>query len=147
MGKIHLSVHDQSPIHCSPLAHGRKGLVWFDLFMNVLIIHQHPSFLEKAKEKFLLGGWQVQISDNGLDGLLTARHHPFDLMLCGFDLPLISGTEVVRSIRLLSSNQTISVFFITVGEESAALLDLALRLEANFMSETEIENSHQIACL
>jgi CheY-like chemotaxis protein len=115
--------------------------------MNVLILHPQQSFLKKAKEKFLLGGWQVQISTNGLDGLLTARHQPFDLMLCGFDLPMISGTELVRSIRLLSSNQTISVFFITAGVESAALLDLALRLQANFMSETAIENSHQIACL
>jgi CheY-like chemotaxis protein len=119
----------------------------FGLFMNVLIIHRQQSFLQKVKEKFLLGGWQVHTTDNGLDGLLTARHHPFDLVLCGFDLPVVSGTEVVRTMRLLSLNRATPVFFISSGNESLGQLQLAEQLEANMMSEKEIEDSRRLAWL
>jgi DNA-binding response OmpR family regulator len=115
--------------------------------MNVLIVHRHESFLERIKEKFVLGGWKVQIATCGLDGLMIARHQPFDLMLCGFDLPGISGTEVVRSTRLLSVNTTTPVFFLRDGSEPEAQVNLAMRLEANTLNETEMEGDGRFACL
>lgn len=115
--------------------------------MNVLIIHRQLSFLQSVKEKFLLGGWQVTTSNNGLDGLLTARHHQFDLVLCSIDLPVISGTELIRSIRMLSQNRYTPVFFISRQSESPPLLELIAKLEANVMKEKEIEESRQFAWL
>ena len=115
--------------------------------MDVLIIHRQHSFLERAKEKFLLGGWHVQTTDCGLDGLLTARHHRFDLMLTGFDLPVISGTELVRSTRLLSVNQKMPVFFIKAGCESEPQIELAARMQVNFMDECEMDGIGKMACL
>lgn len=114
--------------------------------MKVLIIHRQQSFLERAKEKFLLGGWCVQTTDNGLDGLLTVRHHQFDLMLCGFDLPVVSGMELVRSARLLSLNRNTPVFFLKAGSETKSQLELAGKLEVNFMDQSEIESSGKMAC-
>ena len=115
--------------------------------MNVLIIHRQQSFLEKIKEKFSSGGWHVQTTDSGLDGLLAARHRHFDLMLCGFDLPVISGTEVARATRLLSVNTSMPIFFLKGGSESDDQIELALRLKAKMMDESEIDAYGKMACL
>lgn len=87
----------------------------------------------------------MHASDNGLDGLLTARHYPFDLVLCGFDLPVVSGTEIVRTIRMLSQNTKTPVFFLKSGNESASLLDLASQLESGVLDETEFDDFYQVA--
>jgi CheY-like chemotaxis protein len=146
MGKIPLKWYGYSH-HNDPHLNRQIKVFGFGLCMNVLIIHRQLSFLKKIREKFSLGGWQVQTTDSGLDGLLTARHHHFDLMICGFDLPLVSGMEVVRSTRLVSVNTTIPVFFLKDGFESEKLLGLALRLEAKTMDEREIETWGKMACL
>ena len=115
--------------------------------MNVLIIHRQPSFLKRIKEKFSLGGWDVQTAKCGLEALLTARHRHFDLMLCGFDLPMVSGTEVIRSTRLLSVNTNVSVYFLMEGSELEELIDLGRRLDGNMIDEQEIESFGKLACL
>src|SRR5262245_40171517 len=115
--------------------------------MKVLIIHRQQSLLQKLKEKFISGGWHVHASDNGLDGLLTARHYPFDLVLCGFDLPVVSGTEIVRNIRMLSQNTRTPVFFIKSGSESPSLMELVPQLEARVMDEEEFDESSSISWL
>lgn len=115
--------------------------------MRVLIIHRQQSFLQKLKEKFISGGWHVHASHNGLDGLLTARHFSFDLVLCGFDLPVVSGTEIVRTIRMLSQNTKTPVFFIQSGNETPQLLNLVSHLEANLIHEKELEIPEQVSWL
>lgn len=115
--------------------------------MNVLIIHRQQSFLESIKEKFSLGGWDAQISDCVLDALLTARHKHFDLMLWGFDLPKVSGTEVIRSTRLHSVNPKVPVYFLRGGLEREGLVDLGRRLNGNMIDEQELESFGKMACL
>jgi DNA-binding response OmpR family regulator len=52
-------------------------------------------------------------TDSGLDGLLTSRIESFDLIICGTDLPVITGFELVRSIRTNSLNKNVPVIFIS----------------------------------
>ena len=106
--------------------------------MKVLIIHRQKLFLDSIKEKFLLGGWQVHTTESGLDGLLAARHHPYDLMLCGFNLPVVSGTEIIRSSRNLSRNQNTPVIFLREGIESEGQIFLVRKLKADLLFESEI---------
>lgn len=54
----------------------------------------------------------VRHTESGLDGLLTSRIEHFDLIICGTDLPVVTGFELVRSIRTHSVNRTTSVVFI-----------------------------------
>jgi DNA-binding response OmpR family regulator len=115
--------------------------------MKVLIIHRQKTLLQKLKEKFISGGWHVHASDNGLDGLLTARHYPFDLVLCGFNLPVVSGTEIVRTIRMLSQNTKTPVFFIKSEEDTSSLIELVPQLEARIVDETDFSDSYQVAWL
>ena len=54
----------------------------------------------------------IRFSDSGLDGLLTSRIESFDLIICGTDLPVVTGFELVRSIRNHSRNNHTPVIFI-----------------------------------
>jgi len=51
-------------------------------------------------------------TDSGLDGLLTSRVEHFDVIICGTDLPVITGFELVRSIRTNSVNRNTPVIFL-----------------------------------
>ncbi|MBT1707018.1 response regulator [Fulvivirgaceae bacterium PWU5] len=51
-------------------------------------------------------------TESGLDGLLTSRIEHFDLIICGTDLPVVTGFELVRSIRTHSVNRNTPVIFI-----------------------------------
>ena len=107
--------------------------------MEVLIIHRQESFLQKVKEKFLLGGWHATTTQSGLDGLMIARHQRFDLILCGFDLPVVSGTELIRSLRMLSMNRTTPVFLLTEEEANEWQTEMAIKLEAHTITIGEVE--------
>ena len=50
--------------------------------------------------------------DSGLDGLLTSRIDSFELIICGIDLPVVTGFEVVRSIRTISINKEVPVILL-----------------------------------
>ena len=115
--------------------------------MTVLIIHRQQSFLQRIKQNFLQGGWRVHTTDNGLDGLLTVRHHQFDLILCGFDLPVVSGTEVVRSLRLLSQNRVTPVFFLRDEDTAPWQMDMAEKLSVRLIKESAIKRKAKLAWL
>lgn len=55
----------------------------------------------------------VRFFRSGLDGLLAARMEKYDLIICGTDLPVITGFEMARSIRLNSRNPIVPIVFIT----------------------------------
>jgi DNA-binding response OmpR family regulator len=107
--------------------------------MEVLIIHRQDSFLQKVREKFLLGGWHATTTQSGLDGLMIARHQRFDLILSGFDLPVVSGTELIRSLRMLSMNRTTPVFLLTEEKANEWQTEMASKLEAHTITIGEVE--------
>lgn len=55
--------------------------------------------------------------DSGLDGLLTSRIDSFELIICGIDLPVVTGFEVVRSIRTISINKEVPVILLADTHE------------------------------
>src|SRR5450432_1228011 len=82
-------------------------------YFKVLVVHRQEVLQEEVKsilEKFEPDMRQL---DCGIDGLQAARLEQFDLILCGTDLPLITGFEMVRAIRNLSKNSLTPVIFIT----------------------------------
>ena len=108
-------------------------------FMEVLIIHRQESFLEKVREKFTLGGWHATTTQSGLDGLMIARHQRFDMIFCGFDLPVVSGMELIRSWRMLSMNRNTPIYLLTDETPKIWQNELASKLMARTITTTEIE--------
>jgi DNA-binding response OmpR family regulator len=80
--------------------------------MKILVVHRQRMVVDQVKSALHDNVTVVKFSDSGLDGLLTSRIESFDLIICGTDLPVITGFELVRSIRTNSVNKTVPVVFI-----------------------------------
>ena len=80
--------------------------------MKILVVHRQKLVADQIKSALHDNSPVVIHTDSGLDGLLTSRIESFDLIICGTDLPVITGFELVRSIRTNSVNKNVPVIFI-----------------------------------
>jgi DNA-binding response OmpR family regulator len=80
--------------------------------MKILVVHRQKLVVDQIKSVLHDNSPVVIHTDSGLDGLLTSRIESFDLIICGTDLPVITGFELVRSIRTNSVNKSVPVIFI-----------------------------------
>jgi CheY-like chemotaxis protein len=80
--------------------------------MKILVVHRQKDTVVQIKS--VLSGCNPVVlhTESGLDGLLTSRIEHFDLIICGTDLPVVTGFELVRSIRTHSVNRNTPVIFI-----------------------------------
>lgn len=80
--------------------------------MKILVVHRQKENVDLIKS--VLSGCNpvVRHTESGLDGLLTSRIEHFDLIICGTDLPVVTGFELVRSIRTHSVNRATPVIFL-----------------------------------
>ena len=74
--------------------------------MKILVVHRQKETVDLIKS--ILSGCNpvVRHAETGLDGLLTSRIEHFDLIICGTDLPVVTGFEMVRSLTTHSVNRT-----------------------------------------
>jgi DNA-binding response OmpR family regulator len=87
--------------------------------MKILVVHRQKMVIDQVKSVLQDNSLVVIHTDSGLDGLLTSRIESFDLIICGTDLPVITGFELVRSIRTNSINKNVPVIFISDGTVDA----------------------------
>jgi DNA-binding response OmpR family regulator len=81
--------------------------------MKILVVHRQKLILQQIRSVISDDNSTVVIyTESGLDGLLTSRIELFDLIICGTDLPVITGFELVRSIRTNSVNKRVPVIMI-----------------------------------
>lgn len=80
--------------------------------MKILVVHRQRMVVDQVKSVLQDNSPVVTHTDSGLDGLLTSRIESFDLIICGTDLPVITGFELVRSIRTNSINKNVPVIFL-----------------------------------
>lgn len=76
------------------------------------MVHRQALVVDQVKSVLQSSNPVVIYKESGLDGLLTSRIETFDLVICGTDLPVITGFELVRSIRTNSVNKHVPVVFI-----------------------------------
>lgn len=80
--------------------------------MKILVVHRQKLIVDQIKSILVNSAPVVIHTESGLDGLLTSRIETFDLIICGTELPVITGFELVRSIRTNSVNKDVPVIFI-----------------------------------
>jgi CheY-like chemotaxis protein len=76
-----------------------------------------------------------------LDGLLTSRIEHFDVIVCGTDLPVVTGFELVRSIRNNALNQKTPVIFLAdsdMRDEKSLQLATSLGVKS-ILTKDEVE--------
>jgi two-component system chemotaxis response regulator CheY len=97
--------------------------------MKILVVHREVSVLNQIKSVLSDSETLVRFYNSGLDGLLAIRVEKFDLIICGTDLPVITGFELIRALRTHSINTITPVVFIA-DELSGKSAYLAKALEA-----------------
>jgi CheY-like chemotaxis protein len=75
---------------------------------------------------------------SGLDGLIACKLEHFDLILCGQNLPVVTGIELVLSIRNMSLNKLTPVVLLAEGHESEGYERILNILHANLMTVEEV---------
>lgn len=108
---------------------GKKPKLTDVVCMKILVVHRQKEVVENIKLVLRQSEPAVRFTDSGLDGLLVARIESFDLVICSTDLPVITGFELVRSIRTNSINKHVEIILIAdqIGhkEEHLAKLNLS----------------------
>jgi CheY-like chemotaxis protein len=99
--------------------------------MKILVVHRQKNTVEVIQSVLSEKNPVVLQTESGLDGLLTSRIEHFDLIICGTDLPVVTGFELIRSIRTNSVNRETPVIFLSdkVDDKAKRLSD-ALGVEA-----------------
>jgi CheY-like chemotaxis protein len=80
--------------------------------VKILVVHRQKETVDSIKSVLSRCNPVVRHTESGLDGLLTSRIEHFDLIICGTDLPVVTGFELVRSIRTHSVNRNTPVIFL-----------------------------------
>ena len=103
--------------------------------MKILVVHRQMELTNMVKKVLHDREPYVRYAESGLDGLLIARLEEFDMIICGTDLPVITGFELIRSIRNSSVNRNTTVIFMA-DEVNATALYLSAALKASLTSYT-----------
>ena len=67
--------------------------------VRILIVEDDRSLADVLSYNLRAAGFEVQVEDDGQQGLSAARQHPPDLILLDLMLPGIDGLEVCRRLR------------------------------------------------
>ena len=106
--------------------------------MKILVVHRQKDTVNVIQSVLSKKNPVVLQTESGLDGLLTSRIEHFDLIICGTDLPVVTGFELIRSIRTNSVNRNTPVIFLSDKDKvdhKAERLSQALGAEAVLLME------------
>ena len=81
--------------------------------MKILVVHRQRKTVDQIKSVLSRCNPVVLHTESGLDGLLTSRIEHFDVIICGTDLPVVSGFELIRSVRTNSINKNTAAVFVS----------------------------------
>ncbi len=99
---------------------------------KVLAVHRQNEIPGKIKE-LAPSDWDVRVMTNSIDAMLSARMEHYDLIFCCLNLPMVTGIELIRSIRSLSVNKHTPVFILAEGSETEDQRGLAKRLRTTWL--------------
>jgi len=108
--------------------------------MKILVVHRQEEVIKHIKS-VLNDKSVIRYANSGLDGLLAARVECFDLIICSTDLPMVTGFELVRSVRTSSINKNTPVIFLSdqIVDEKTEYLGNALGVSA-MMAMKEVDD-------
>lgn len=74
---------------------------------TILVVEDNAGVRDLLKEYLSEQGYRVICSNNGREGLFTARHHPPDLILLDVMMPEMNGLEFLKTFRKTSDTPII----------------------------------------
>jgi DNA-binding response OmpR family regulator len=82
---------------------------------RILLVEDDPKLAKFIEIELSLEGYQVTITQNGLDGLMVARDTQPDLLILDWMLPGISGLDLC--LRLRSTGIQVPIIMLTARDE------------------------------
>ena len=76
---------------------------------KILIVEDEESIAELEKDYLELSGFEVEIENNGTDGLERALKEEYDLLILDLMLPGVDGFEICRKVRAEKNTPIIMV--------------------------------------
>ena len=76
---------------------------------KILIVEDEESIAELEKDYLELSGFEVEIENNGTDGLERALKEEYDLLILDLMLPGTDGFEICRRVREVKNTPIIMV--------------------------------------
>jgi CheY-like chemotaxis protein len=70
--------------------------------------------------------------------MLSTRIEQYDLIFCCLNLPMVTGIELVRSVRSLSVNKNTPVIILTDGDETDGQRQIVKKLGTVWLSEKDV---------
>jgi len=85
-----------------------------NLLSRILLIEDEPDIQEITKSALeLVGGYEVETANNGLDGIAKARIYMPDLILLDVMMPGMNGSDTLEALRKIDGLRHIPVIFMT----------------------------------
>ena len=92
---------------------------------KILIVEDEPNMRMGIKDNLEFEGYQVDVADNGTDGLDKIRTNKYNLVLLDVMLPQMSGFDVCKTVRQ-EGNKVPIILLTAKGEEIDKILGLEL---------------------
>ena len=84
---------------------------------TVLIVEDEPSQREVLSYNLGAEGYRVVTADNGEEGLLLVEEEAPDVIVLDWMLPLVSGVEVCRQLKLRPATRSIPIIILSARSE------------------------------
>lgn len=87
---------------------------------KIAIIEDDSVIAQMYRMKFEADGFEVQIADNGRDGVTLVEQFSPDMVLLDMQMPIMNGDEALKAIRKKDWGKSVPVMVLTnLGEEEA----------------------------
>lgn len=87
--------------------------------MYILIIEDDPFFQKFYSHEIAIHGYEVDVAENGKEGLSKALERKPDLILLDIIMPIMDGFEVLTALQKNANLSHVPVIvFSTLGQES-----------------------------
>lgn len=88
--------------------------------MRILIAEDHPDNREMLMRRLVRRGYEVHTAENGAEAVEKAKTCAPDLILMDISMPIMSGIEATRTLRLLPGGGDLKIVALTAHAMESA---------------------------
>ncbi len=102
---------------------------------TLLIVDDDPVYLQALKSWFIKF-YNVIAEGIGTDGISAAKQNHIDLMLLDYEMPLMSGLEVYKSLKQEPKTSNIPVIFLTGNDSKDVVKEILIEKPVGYVLKT-----------
>ena len=103
---------------------------------SILIVDDDPTYARMVRE-WLKDSYQVFVVTSGMQAISFLMKRQVDLVLLDYEMPVTTGTQVLRMLRSENETKDIPIVFLTgVGDESSVKEVIALKPDGYILKST-----------